>query len=313
MNAIRRNRKAYSGQYIRGILGSLLLLLQISNTARGQFYADTLPANKNVVVEEFTAVHCFFCPAGHALLDSLISENPGRVFGVAMHPSNTSYTAPYAGSPDFRRSYPDAFFSVPFATDSLRFFPGAFVNRREWEPGRRERHPEDWRAETDTVLAESSPLNVGLHVIYDPGTLTFTVVTEVYYTDTVTFPHTLYVYLTEDSLIAEQNNGGVSYVHNHIFRESLTAQWGDSIGGFTLPGSLFTDTLYFSDLSSAYVWPQCHFTAMVRNASDEEIVNAMQAPVQEVLITGVPGTVENNRILFFPNKCTDHFFITSSD
>jgi hypothetical protein len=178
--------------------------------ALSQQWADTTSQPANVLIEEFTAVHCYFCPAGHALLDSLINEHPGRVFGTAMHASNTSYTAPYAGSPDFRRPFVDAFFSVPFATDTLRFFPGAFINRRQWQPNRREQDKHNWRPFTDSILNRPSPLNIGMNHMVDMTGDGLYIDLEVYYTDTVNFPQTLYVYLIEDSVVAEQN---LSLIH----------------------------------------------------------------------------------------------------
>jgi hypothetical protein len=288
---------------------SFIAILFLSYSSKAQLYVDTVPLNKNVLIEEFTAVHCSFCPAGHDLLDSLIDENPGRVFGIAMHPDNTSYTAPYSGSPDFRRSFLNAFFSVPYATDSVRFFPGAFVNRREWDPGRRERYTTTWRIETDSALLEPAPLNIASRVYYEPQSGYYTIFTEVYCTDTVNFPMYLSVFMVEDSLIAEQNNGGVNYVHNHIFREGLTAQWGDSLGNYALPGTLFADTLYFQDSAFQYNWARSHFVSFVRNATNEEVVNVAVAPVYDLILTDV---VENAApfVRVFPNPFRDHFSFT---
>lgn len=274
-----------------------------------QIYADTVHANKNVLVEEFTAVHCFYCPAGHELLDSIADENPGRVFAVAMHAANTSYTAPYLGSPDFRRSYVDAFFSVPFATDSLRFFPGAFVNRRQWQPGRREQYTEKWRACADTILGEPSPVNIGMHTIYDLASDELLVDVEVYYTDSLITPHTLYIYITEDSLIAEQNNGGTNYVHDHIFRESLCAQWGDNIVSNGLPGTLFSANYAFGNSVSQYNMQKCHIIAFVRNAANDEVITVNAVPIEDFLTSDGNIFIEDIGICVFPNPFTDVLFV----
>jgi hypothetical protein len=283
---------------------AFLLVLFGRSEASGQQYADTIPSNKNAILEEFTAVHCFFCPAGHALLDSLITENPGRVFGVAMHAANTSYTAPYAGSPDFRRSFIDAFFSVPFATDSLKFFPGAFINRRLWQPGRREQYTSHWREFTDTILNEPSPVNIGLHTIYNYGSNELTMEVEIYYTDTLLSPHNLYVFLTEDSLVAEQNNGGTDYIHNHIFRESLTAQWGDTVISSGMQGCLYTHTYSFDNSLMQYNIQNCHVLAMIRDATNEEIINGTCVPVQD-FTTNTDSYPNKKTVTVYPNPFID--------
>ncbi len=43
---------------------------------------------KNVVIEDFSGVECTNCPAGHALIDTLQSQNPGRIVAVVYHPIN---------------------------------------------------------------------------------------------------------------------------------------------------------------------------------------------------------------------------------
>lgn len=270
-----------------------------------QQYADTLPGTRNVLLEEFTAVHCFFCPAGHALMDSLITAHPGRVFGTAMHPANTSYTEPYAGSQDFRSTYANAFFSIPFATDSVKFFPGAFINRRQWDDERRLQYTQLWRAYTDSILSKPSPMNIGLHTVYDLSAAQLSVDVEVYYTGTATFPQTLYVYITEDSLVAEQNNGGVNYLHNHIFRQSLVTQWGDTLISTGLPGTLYSTSFSFDNNVTAYQMLHSHIIAFVRNAATGEIMTVQSVPVENFTTGTSEKPSEPTGFRVFPNPFND--------
>ncbi len=183
-----------------------------------QTLTDTITHNKNAVIEGFTAVRCSYCPTGHALLDSLINESPERIIPLAMYPSNVSgsLTTPYTGSPDLRRTFVNEFFTMPFVHDSVRFFPGAFINRRQWRPVKREQFRDKWRTCTNLILNETSPLNIGIAAVYNPSSFSLAVNVEVYFTDTVNSLCTLYLMLTEDSIIAEQLNGGVNYIHNHV-------------------------------------------------------------------------------------------------
>ena len=290
----------------------LLLLYGLLNAAYGQIYADTAHHNRNVLLEEFTAVHCYFCPAGHALSDSLIEENPDRIYVVAMHPSNTSYTAPYAGSPDFRRTFPNALFSVPFATDSLKFFPGAFINRVQWQTGRREQYSYNWRRYCDSILPKPSPVNIGIFSTYDPVTSDLSVTVELYFTSTFSPTLTVMVYLTEDSLIAEQNNGGTNYIHNHIFRESLTAQWGDSIVCNGMQGSVYSRSFLFSNAATAYNIQNLNVIAALRITGDESILTATGSHDVQLLTT-TPGTINNiPEIKVYPNPFENQIYIETS-
>jgi hypothetical protein len=295
------------------VITGLLFLYSLINAAYGQIYADTAHHNRNVLLEEFTAVHCYFCPAGHALADSLIEENPDRICAVAMHPSNTSYTAPYAGSPDFRRSFPNALFSVPFATDSLKFFPGAFINRVLWQPGRREQYTFNWRRYCDSILSKPSPVNIGIFSTYDPATSDLSVTVELYFTSSFSPALTLMVYLTEDSLTAEQNNGGTNYIHNHIFRESLSSQWGDTVVCSGLQGSVYSRSFQFSNASAAYNIQNLNVIAALRIAGDESILTATgNHDIQ--LLTSIPVTVRNMPdFKVYPNPFNDLIYLETSD
>lgn len=268
-----------------------------------QTLTDTFPHNKNAVLEEFTAVRCSFCPSGHALLDSIIDENPGRIIPVAMYPSNVSgsITLPYAGSPDLRRTFVNEFFTIPFVHDSIRFFPGSFINRRQWQPARREQFKEKWRPFSDTILNEISPVNIGINTVYNSTSSILTVDVEVYFTDTVNSTCTLYVMLTEDSLVAEQLNGGVNYIHDHVFRESFTAQWGDTLCLQANKGALFTKHYVFDNTTLQYLMQNTHIAAYVRNASDEEIITGTMLATDNIIVSTNEIEIAEPNIQLYPN------------
>ena len=43
-----------------------------------QNLVDTLLRNKNVVLEEFTGLHCVYCPDGHVIAQSIYNAYPQR-------------------------------------------------------------------------------------------------------------------------------------------------------------------------------------------------------------------------------------------
>ena len=66
-----------------------------------QSFVSTTPENKNIVLEEFTGIHCVYCPDGHLQAQNLYNANPGDVVLVNIHTG--SYANPNAGEPDFKR------------------------------------------------------------------------------------------------------------------------------------------------------------------------------------------------------------------
>lgn len=222
-----------------------ILLLSMMSISWGfsQTLVSTTPQNKNVILEEFTGVRCGNCPAGHQTASSLQSTYPGQVFVVAYHPTNSSYTSPYSGDPDFSRSYLDAFYQNTYV--GSRFMPGAMINRKKYA-GERMVSKTSWTANVQGVMNEVSPLNVGLRSTYNSGNNTLTVDVEIYYTQNGIGNHSVYVHIMEDGLTSYQSGAGSNYVHKHMFREAMTPQWGDPITGNITQGTLVTKQYTFN-------------------------------------------------------------------
>ncbi len=229
------------------------LVVGLAVVSQAQTLVSTTPADKNAIIEEFTGVRCPNCPDGHNVAAGILANYPDRAHVIAYAPTNSSYTSPVNGGDyDFRRGYLDAFYSSAYC--GSRFMPGAFVNRREWgNPAEKMTSRGVWDSHAQTIMAEASPLNVGVSSTYDIGMNTLTVNVEVYYTSTVTDGNSLYVHLMESGIVAEQqgSGGSANYVHKHNFVEHIsTGQWGDAITGNTTAGSLYT-TQYVFDLNNA--------------------------------------------------------------
>ncbi|MCB0453277.1 MAG: hypothetical protein KDC94_10420, partial [Aequorivita sp.] len=50
-----------------------------------QTIVSTSPQDQNVVLEEFTGIHCVFCPQGHAIAKAIQDANPDRVTLINIH------------------------------------------------------------------------------------------------------------------------------------------------------------------------------------------------------------------------------------
>ncbi len=259
---------------------SLILLVFLGITVQSQNYVSTEPLNKNAILEEFTGVRCPNCPAGHQVAANILAANPGRAFVMGCHPGNSSYTQPYGSDPDFRRTYLNAFYSTPYCGSS-RFMPSAFISRRVWGNGERIQSRTVWPQYCDIIMAEASPLNVGLSSTYNDATNTLDVTVEVYYTADVTQDTYIYCEIAEIDLIAQQSGGSAAYVHKHVFRESFVAQWGDLIPGPTTQGTLVVFNYSFDNTTAQYVMDNCDLLAFVLDGSNDEIISGNGAAVGE--------------------------------
>tara|TARA_R110002124_G_scaffold131910_1_gene294320 strand:- start:49825 stop:50127 length:303 start_codon:yes stop_codon:yes gene_type:complete len=87
----------------------LQLLIAVSLFSTGiiaQTIVSTTPENRKVVLEEFTGIHCGFCPDGHAIANALQNANPGNVFLINIHQGG--FATPGPNEPDFRTQWGDA-------------------------------------------------------------------------------------------------------------------------------------------------------------------------------------------------------------
>lgn len=265
----------------------VLILFVLSGSLFSQTIVSTDPENKNVVIEEFTGQNCPNCPDGHAIAQTILDNNPGDVFVIAYHPTNSSYTLP-----ELDETFPDVFYSTPYCGTS-RFMPSAFICRRIYD-GERLQSRSLWTSYTNTQLTENSPVNVGVSAEYSEETEILDILVEAYYTADVTDGQSINVMLIESGIVAYQSNGGSDYVHNHIFRDAFTAQWGDIIVN-TTQSSLYTQTYTFDNSSDQFNMEECEIVAFVLNTDTEEIEsgNSTEVDVESLITTTITST-ENN-------------------
>ncbi|MBU2649390.1 MAG: PKD domain-containing protein [Bacteroidetes bacterium] len=266
----------------------LLMSIMTSQVILAQNYVSTQPLNKNAILEEFTGVQCPNCPAGHTVMAGILESNPGRAFCVAYHPSNSNFTTPYSGNPDFRRTYPNAFYSTPYCGSS-RFMPSSFIQRREWN-GEKIQSRTVWVQYADIIMAEASPLNVGMASTYNEVTHMLDVTVEVYFTQTINNTLSIYVTLAENDLVAQQSGGSATYVHKHTFREAFVAQWGDPMNGPTTQGSLLVFEYEFDNTSTGYLMENCELMAFLVDNTTEEVISGVGVHVGEH--TMIPPTAD---------------------
>lgn len=260
-----------------------IALILSSAWLSAQTLVSTMPENKKVILEEFTGTSCPPCTQGHQVIETLLTTYPDQLFTIGYQPTNSSLTTPRSPSdPDMRRSFPDAFYNTNFTLTAGRFMPSAFMNRKLWG-GERLKGRGDWPNNVSSILAEASPVNVGLLATYDTLTQLLTVQVEIYYTDSSTTANTLYVHLLEDGIIAGQSGStDPNYVHNHVFRENLTIdQWGDIIPLAPLPARFHQATFTFDNSAGAYNMKNCSVMAFVRDPSTEEIYTGTSGHVTD--------------------------------
>lgn len=229
----------------KGLLLSFLFIGMFLATI-GQNLVSTEPMPRNAVLEEFTGIYCGYCPDGHAIAADLLENNPGRMVVIAVHAG--SYAAPSGDDPDFRTEFGDALVSQAGVTG----YPSGTVNRHEFDGMQQGSGTAmsrgNWSAATELILAEDSPLNVGIETSYEESTRELTVNVELYYTDDATEESNfINVAITQSHILGPQSGGdmGDNYEHMHMLRHLITGQWGEEITP-TTTGTLIQRTYNYT-------------------------------------------------------------------
>ena len=234
----------------------VLLLLCLHIVINAQNLVDTLLHNKNVILEEFTGIHCTYCPDGHVVAQSIYGAYPQRVSLINVHTGG--YANPSVGEPDFRT----VFGSSLGSQSSLSGYPAGTINRHLFfnlsQNGGTAMSRNNWQQATIITLNELSPVNIGSIAQYDTITSELHIDVEIYYTDTQSvFLNYLNIAITQDSVLGPQtgaqtfNSAAIvpgpwqpTYSHQHMLRHLVTGQWGAVLDPIT-PGTL---------ISKRYTW-----------------------------------------------------------
>ncbi len=228
------------------------ILMLFGVTLFAQTIVSTGPENKNVILEEFTGIHCGACPGGHAIAQAIQDANPNDVFLVNIHTG--SYSTPGTGEPDFRTDFGSAI----AGQTGLTGYPSGTVNRHVfpgWEntSGGTAMYRNYWTGAANQILGEGSYVNVGVEAEIDVSNREMTVHVEVYYTgNSPESTNLLNVAILQNNTLGPQSGGGAGdeYVHMHRLVHLITEQWGEEIS--TTTTGTFVDRTYNYTIPADY-------------------------------------------------------------
>lgn len=230
---------------------SFLSFLLISLSFFAQTIVGTTVETKNVVLEEFTGIHCTFCPQGHAIAQAIKDAHPDNVFLINIHTG--SYATPSGDEPDFRTD-----FGAAIASQSgLTGYPAGTVNRHlfsGYSQGSGTAMSRDkWELAANQILPQDAYVNIAVEAELNIQTREIIVHVEAYYTgDSPEATNMLNVALLQDNTLGPQVGGnmGDNYVHMHRLVHMITGQWGEEIT--TTTTGTFVDRTYTYSIPDYY-------------------------------------------------------------
>ncbi|MBZ0328068.1 MAG: Omp28-related outer membrane protein [Altibacter sp.] len=252
-------------------LPAVLVFTLLTAFTYAQTIVNTTPENKNVVLEEFTGIHCVWCPEGHAIAKAIQDNNPGDVFLINIHTGG--FAVPNTGEPDFR--VPDGNGIRSFY--GVTSYPSGMINRHIFSGSSPVQGRGTWTSSANQILGQNSYVNVGVEAVIDVSNNELTVHVEAYYTgNSPQATNKLNVALLQNNTLGPQTGGnmGNEYVHMHRLVDLITGQWGEDISP--------TTTGTFIDETYTYTIPAMYNNVPVELA-DMEIVAFMTETQSETL------------------------------
>ena len=248
---------------------------------------------KKVVLEEYTGIHCTFCPDGHKIANAYKALHPNDVFLVNIHQG--SFSTPSAGEPDFRTSFGDALANQT----GLTGYPSGTINRHVFSPATTTALSRSaWAAKGDEMLATPTYATMNIDsAVVDVQTRVLSVYVKANYIGSASAVNLMNVALLQNNIEGPQTGGSTNpaqmlpngkYNHNHALRHLLTGQWGDTIA-VTSAGTTFTK-VYNYTLPNSIV-------NIDLDLGNLEIIGFIAEGKQEI-ITGAEKSITLNNILY---------------
>lgn len=200
---------------------------QSSQTASG---VAREPVLRNFLLEEYTAIHCSYCPSAHTIAKNLHAVFGDRLQTIALHV--TSLADPNTNEIDFRTPYGEEWYGrlgtggVPSGSINRYHFDG-YCGENSYDISR-----SLWPQVIRSILYDTAQVNLYAEAGLDTLDRKLTVRVEYFYPKAVADEfHTITVALVENFIRGTQSGGGAGaeYLHQHVLRDLLTGVWGDTI------------------------------------------------------------------------------------
>jgi hypothetical protein len=240
-------------------------------------------ANK-VLVEDFTGHRCGNCPRAHEEAAELLGTYGENLVVVAVHTGGFAVVVPQLGyTTDF---------NTPMGTELGEYYnadqeglPIGLVNRREWNGSPITRFA-NWSTYVANVLAEQPKIKLEVTPTYDESDRSLAVAAHLEYFTTGDASHHIVALITEDSIIAKQEDYALGahedYVHNHVLRTTLTnGTWGEPVKGNQIFLGEKIDLNFTTTLDSAWVPAHCHLVVYVHNNVTKEVIQVEEVKLVE--------------------------------
>lgn len=241
---------------------------------------DVFVTTKNVLMEEFTAMKCTYCPDGTRIAKTIEDKHGENFILVSLHTGALA-----APDDDFPNDFTTEEGQELYKLAGNASQPAALIDRLDFDTPQfvKYRQGDMWADEVDRILAQQTTADIGIlsEVVYDEAsheaclTVKFKAVSDLSGQD-------LYwsAYLLESEIISPQKDGSNTiedYEHNHMFRTSFNGTYGVPLPE-TFSGAVDSVTCDSRQLTLEDEWvpENCSVVVFVYNNTTFEVLQAVE-------------------------------------
>lgn len=185
---------------------------------------------KAVLLEEYTGVGCGNCPDGAAMAATIKQAGGDRFYIISIHEGHYAET-----EPDYRTEWGAALLEQ--AGDIG--FPQGSLDRVQYEGSTMNANRGSWTKRAKALMQEEAEVNLHMEASVDAQSREMNIKVEYCYPETFADEfHLLNIALLQNHVIGRQNGAGDSYSHEHMLRDLITGQWGDTLSALQ-PGQVY--------------------------------------------------------------------------
>ena len=247
-----------------------------TQTTAGEF-------KKKVVIVDFTAIHCVFCPTANKVANDLATlYDKKKVIVIGAHASTLAVPNP---------NVPAELNMISETSKELydKFAPGAglpkgMVNQLDVD-GQKITNFGQW---DELVIQESyvePEMDMSMELEYNETDSTVKVIVKTDFLVNSSADDNLAIYVTEDSLISPQKTPGGAviedYVHNHVLRASITGTLGVQLSSTVINKGSSISKEYTYKIPNGFRHNQLGFVAFIQDKNTHVLKQAISEHLHE--------------------------------
>ncbi len=232
---------------------------------------DPIPIRK-ILVEDYTAHKCIFCPQAAAILDEIKGRYCDHIIPVGIHVGTLAEPDDHFTS-DYRTTTGSQL-DNEYNTSTIGL-PKGLVNRKEFD-GNILLASANWETAVNLLYDIKPEMEITIESSYDDATKKVTATISATFLSDIDYNMNLGLYVTEDSIVSPQKSGSTTiedYIHRHVLRKGINGAFGENFALSATFGEVLEKTFTF-DANEDWNINHCELVAFISNSSTKEIIQA---------------------------------------